>query len=311
MKKASLFIFLLFPCLAYAQDEPIDLKLGRFSFFIDTALMADGSMNNAGFGFDYNDVWGGEIRGQFTQTSETEYSSTPDTLTTFKETVVEMYLLPAQYKPAINQNLQWRFGAGLYYEYQKSDQKGSVEIPALSSYSLETHNSFTDDFSAHIAGPLLDIGLKYNSEWFDISFSGGFVPAYFLTTTEKQRMSSLYAAEHSQKKWGSPYFYLGLDSVVLKYINLAVKYNYARFKYDVIDFYTEGDASAIKFIPAFPESSVVSQSLLFEISAVLPLGSADFQIGYGHMLNVFTPDSGNIVRENKPYLILSGKKTSF
>jgi len=310
MKKGVLLIFLFLPCFMYAEDKPLVLDLGNVNFFIDTNIMEDGTINNVGFGLRYNDRWGGEIRGRATITSkneELEDTSVADSLIATKETIYELYLLPAQYRPAVNQSFKWWIGAGLYYEYQKSTQKGYIDMPDLAILDLAPVNSYSDDFSMHIFGPLLDAGVKYGSEWLGISFSGGIVPIFSLTVAEKQRMYPLFdTVNHSQNTGGAPYFYLGLDSILFKYVNLAVKYNYAQLKYDVIDF--DYDATAKKFIPIFPENTVVSQSLMFEISALIPLGGMGFQIGYGYMSSFYTYDAGDPISKNKHYLILSGKK---
>jgi hypothetical protein len=308
MKKAVLLIFVLLPRFVYSQSRPLDL--GNADFLLDTKIMEDGSITNVGFGMSYHDVWGGEIRGQAVITStneEMDDSAVADSLIAVKETVYEIFLLPVQYRPTANQRFKWRLGIGLHYEYQKSNQKGYIDMPDLEDLGFAQVNSYTDNFSMHIFGPLVDAAAQYNAEWFTISFSGGVVPAYFLTAAEKQRMFPLFdTVNHSQKTWGSPYFYLGLDSVLFQYINLTAKYNYSRLKYEVIDL--DFDVNTSRFFPIFPESTVASQTLMFEISALLPLGGVSFRIGYGYMLDFYTLDSGNPVSENKHYLVLSGKK---
>jgi hypothetical protein len=308
MKKNALLIFLLLPCFAYSEGKPLDL--GNASFFLDAKIAEDGSITDVGLGLSYSGVWGGEIRGQAAKTSKNEELDDPDvadSLIAVNETVYELFLLPIQYRSTANQHFKWRVGAGLHYEYQKSSQKGYIDMPILKDLDFVQVNSYTDDFSMHLFGPLIDAIARYDTEWHSISFSGGIVPVYSLNATEKQRMFPLFdTVNHSQKTWGSPYFYLGLDSILFKYASLAAKYNYTRLKYEVIDF--DFDANTSKFFPIFPESTVVSQSLMFEVSALIPLGGVGFKIGYGYMLNFYTLDSGNPVSENKHYLVLSGKK---
>jgi hypothetical protein len=308
MKKNLLLIFLLFPCLAYAENK--SLGFGIAGFFLDTRIMEDGSVTNVGFDLSYNNIWGGEIRGQAAKTStneEVDDFAVTDSLIAVKETVYELFLLPIQYRSTTDWNLQWRAGVGLHYEYQESNQKGYMDMPELETLGFARINSYTDDFSMHLFGPLMDAAAGYDTEWLNISFSGGVVPVYFLAAAEKQRMFPLFdTVNHSQKTWGSPYFYLELDSILFKYVNLTTKYNYSRLKYEVIDLDFDGNTN--KFLPVFPESAVVSQSLMFEISALLPVGDIKFRIGYGYMLNFYTLDSGNPVSGNKHYLVLSGKK---
>ena len=309
MKKTVLLIFLLLPCFAYSEGK--SFNLGNASFYLDTKIMEDGSITDVGIGLSYNDLWGGEIRGQATMTSlNEELDDVSDSLIATKENIYELFLLPIQYRSTIGQNLKWKAGVGLHYEYQKSNQKGYIDMPELETLGFARVNSYTDDFSLHLFGPLIDGDAKYHTEWFSVSFSGGVVPVYFLTATEKQRMFTLFNfVSHSQKTWGSPYFYAGLDSILFKYVSVAAKYNYAKLKYEVIKL--DFDESAHKFFPIFPENTVVSQSLMFEVSALIPIGGMSFQIGYGYMLNFYTLDSGKPISGNKHYLILSGKKISF
>jgi len=308
MKKPILLILLLLPCFAYAQNKPLDLE--NAGFFLDTKTMEDGSIVNIGFGLNYSDVWGGEIRGLIEKTSTNEEMNDPgvsDSMIANNENVYELFFLPIQYRYAINENFKWQAGAGLHYEYQISRQKGYIDMPGLENSGFARLNSYTDDFSMHIFGPLIDAGIKFDSEKFSFGFSGGIVPIYFLSAAENQRMFPLFdTVSHSQVTWGSPYFYLGLDSVLFKYVSLSAKYNYARLKYEVIDLDFEQQTN--KFFPIFRERNVVSQSLMFEVSALIPIGRMCFQIGYGYMLSFYTLDNGNPVSGNKHYLILSGRK---
>jgi len=273
---------------------------------MDTKIMEDGSIFNIGLGLNYKNNWGGEIRGQFEKSSKNEEvndSFVSDSLIAVNESIYEIFLLPIQYRTTVKNNFQWRTGAGLYYEYQGSKEKGFIDMPELEDSGLARVNSFTDNFSMHLFGPLVETGIYFNTEAFKINLSGGIIPAYFLTAAENQKMIPLFdTVNRSQHTWGSPYFFLGLDSVLLKYACLAVKYNYAKLKYDVIDF--DDNLS-----PVFPERNVVSQSLMFEATALIPFKSVGMglQIGYGRMLNFYTLDSDAPVKENKQYFIFSGK----
>ncbi|WP_461255305.1 hypothetical protein [Treponema sp. R80B11-R83G3] len=305
MKKIIPLIFLLLPYFAYSQSS--SLSFGNASFFMDTKVMKDGSIVNVGFGLNYSDVLGGEIRGLIEKTSTSEELDDPavsDSIIVNNETVYELFFLPIQYRHTINENFNWQAGAGLYYEYQESREKGYLDMPILGSQRL---NSYTDDFSMHILGPLIDVGIKFDSEKFSIGFSGGIVPVYFLTAAENQRMFPLFdTVNHSQETWGSPYFYLGLDSVLFKYVSLSAKYNYSQLKYEVIDL--DYDQNTNKFFPIFPESTVVSQSLMFEASLLIPVGGMYIQIGYGYMLNFYTLNNDSPVSGDKHYFILSARK---
>ena len=304
MKKLNLIIFLLLSGFVY--PEGMSLDFGVVNFFMDTKIMEDGSIFSIGLGLNYSKNWGGEVRGKFEKTAKNEEIDDPfvsDSLIAVNESIYEVFLLPVQYRSMINQNFQWKAGAGLYYEYQESKQKGFIDMPELEDSGLMRVNSFTDSFSMHLFGPLAEAGIYYNTETFKINLSGGVIPVYFLTAEEKQRMFPLFdTVNHSQQTLGSPYFFMGLDGVLFKYACLSVKYNYAKLEYDVIDFDDN-------FSPVFPARNVVSQSLMFEASALMPFKSIGMglQIGYGFMLNFYTLDSNDPVKENKQYFIFSGR----
>ena len=278
---------------------------------MDTKIMDDSTIANAGVSLIYSGFWNGDFRGRSTiisKTSEIDDSSVIDSLISTKENMYELFMLPIQYMKKENEKFKWWAGAGLYYEYQKSAQKGYIIMPDLELIGFDKNNFFKSDFSMHLFGPLLDVGIKYNSDMFNISFSGGIVPLFFIGAKESQRMFPLYKTiEHSQKKGGSPYLYYGFDSILFKYACFSVKHSYAKLKYEVIDL--DYDEKALVFKPVFPQNTVISQSLMFEISALIPFGNMCFQIGYGYMLNFYTADAGSPVSENKHYLILAGKKT--
>jgi len=307
MKKICLLVFLFFPVFLFSQEkQPFNTE--DAVFFLDTKIMEDGTITNIGFGLDYSGSWGSEIRGRFSKTSKNEELDDPDindSLIATNETILEMFFLPIQYRFAIRNNLRLWLGAGLYYEYQKSTEKGFIDMPILESIGMERVNSIKDDFLMNLFGPLFDIKLNNSSEIFNIDFSGGIVPVFFLIANEKYSMFPLIPepVDHSQTTAGSPYFYLGLNCVLFKYANFAVLYNYAKLKYQVIDFDDN-------LTPIHPDKTVVTQSLMFEISALIPVGDLGFQIGYGHMKNFYSYDSSDSVSNNNHYLILSGKKIS-
>jgi hypothetical protein len=302
MKKTALLILFLLPCFAYTQDMSLDL--GVVSFFMDTKILNDGSIFNIGLGLKYKNNLGGEIRGQFEKTARNEEAEgVDDSLIAVNESVYEIFLLPVQYRSTVKNNFQWRAGAGLYYEYQKSGQKGFLDMPELEDSGKARVNSYTDNFSLHLFGPLAEVGVFFNTEQFKVNLSGGVVPVYFLTTDEKQRMFPLFdAVSHSQKAWDSPYFFAGLDSYIFKYACLTAKYSFAKIEYEVIDFDNN-------FSPVFPVKSVVSRSLMFEASALIPFKSVgmSLQIGYGYIISFYTLDSNDPVKNNKDYFICSAK----
>jgi hypothetical protein len=110
-------------------------------------------------------------------------------------------------------------------------------------------------------------------------------------------------AEYDQNTWGSPYFYLSLDSIIFKYVNLVLLYDFAMLNYKAIDF-----DSSLNWIN--PERKTVTHSFKVEASALLPLGGdIRAQLGYGFTFDSARVDSGTPVSGNRHYLIMTVKKS--
>jgi hypothetical protein len=150
--------------------------------------------------------------------------------------------------------------------------------------------------------------MKITAVFFHVSLHGGIVPVFFLSAKEKFGIIPLLGykkVEHSQTTWGSPYFYLGLDAVIYKYINIGFYYNYSRIKYESIDYnYDEN----YKVTWEYPETAVTGHSFNIEASVLIPLGGdMRFQIGYGYTFDTLIINSWEIT-DNKQYIILGAKK---
>jgi hypothetical protein len=82
-----------------------------------------------------------------------------------------------------------RVGGGLYYEYDHLAEKGFFNMPELEALGKERVNSYDNDFSMHLVGPLVDAGLSYRASWISAGFSAGVVPVYrFFGGIRKQRL---------------------------------------------------------------------------------------------------------------------------
>ena len=305
-KKSWFLVFLLLPIFARAQNTSLDI--GSFSFSLTPRILQDGSITDLSLAMLYSDSLGAEIRVRNTQIAKNEeIAGADDSLNAIKETIYEVFVLPIQYR-SVRDNLRLTAGAGLYYEYDKLKEKGFFTLNYLEEEGLERVNSYKNDFTMRLAGPLLDAGILYNSEWFNIGLTAGIVPFFHIDFTQRLSIDPLMspsAADLSEKTWGAPYFYLGLDSIIFKYINATFSYNYARLTKQVINF--DGNLNWI-----YPEQSAVTQSIMIEISALLPLkGGISFQAGYGYMHNFIGLDSSPVIQEGRHYLILSTKKTGF
>jgi hypothetical protein len=307
IRKLTFTVFHFIAVLAFPQDKTVNL--GSFNFFLSPKILEDGSITDFGFGLAYNDSWGGELRFRYTAIEKNEeIPGTEDSLNAINEKFFEVFLLPAEYRFVDQSQFRFWFGAGIYYEYNKLIEKGFFNMPVLETLNppRERVNSYKNEFSMHLFGPLLETGLNYFSEKLNINFTIGFVPVFFLTAAQKMSIVPLLdpeKADYSQNTWGSPHFFLNFESTVFKYINMMLIYDAAWLKYQFIDF-----DENMKWI--HPDRIVVTQSLKSEVSLLYPFSNdISFQIGYGYMLDFISLDSAPAVSEGKHYLILTTKKT--
>jgi len=306
LRKTAVLAFLLLPTFAHAQNTSFDF--GNFSFSLTPRILKDGSITDLSLAMFYSDSFGAGIRFRSTQIAKNEeITGADDSLNAIKETIYEVFALPFQYR-FVKDKLRLTTGAGLYYEYDKLDEKGFFTLNDLEKMGLERVNAYKNDFTMHLVGPLLDAGIFYNSKWFDIGLTAGVVPVFHVNFAQKLRIDPLMnpaAANLSENTWGGPYFYLSIDSIMFKYFNATFFYNYAKLTKQIIDFDDNLDW-------IYPEQSVITQSIMIEVSALLPMGSGiSIQAGYGYLHNFIGMDSSPVIQEGKHYLILSTKKTSF
>jgi hypothetical protein len=307
MKKHGLILILLyFSIYSYAENQGFDI--GNFSFSLSPKILKDGSITDLGLGLAYTEKWSSEIRFRNTAVSKNEeLQDVVDSLNAVNENIFEMFFLPARYSFVKASTLRIWAGGGLYYEYDNLDEKGFFNMPELEALTppKERVNSYTNEFSMHIIGPLIDTGINYNTKSFNVSLSAGFVPVFFLHSKQKMGMVPLldpYYAEYDQNTWGSPYFYLSLDSIVFKYVNLVLLYDFVSLNYKFIDF-----DNSLNWI--IPEREMITQSFKVEASALLPLGgNMRAQIGYGFTFDSTGVDSGTHFSGNRHYLIITVKK---
>lgn len=307
-KKSCLFnLLLLLPYLIFAEGQLFELN--KFNFVSSHKILEEGSITDMGLGFAYTQTLSGELRYRSTKTAKNEeLDGTADSLNAVNETIYEFFLSPVKYRFDNDKGFRIWAGGGLYYEYNKLNEKGFFNLPSLETLNppRERVNSYTNDFTMHLVGPLLEAGTSFASKWFSFGFFGSVVPVFFLSTRQKTGIVPLldpHFAEHSQKTGGSPSIYLTLDSVIFKYVNVTLLYDYVRLKYQFIDF-----DENLNWIS--PDRDVVIQSFKIETSALIPLGD-DFrlQAGYGYTFDSTRLDSTPAVLGNRQYLILTVKKT--
>jgi len=306
MKQIILFTFfiLFFVLTAYPETSRFDIN--RVSFFISPKILNDGSITDIGIGFNYTKNLFGNLRFRSTMISKNEeLQDVSDSLNTVNEKVYDFYLTPIEYHFLNTSNTNFKVGGGVFYQYSKLNEKGFFNMPILESLTppKERVNSYKNDFSMHLLGPLIELGLSYNSDWFNISIYGGITPIFLLNSSQKLKIEPLFAnnAEYSQNTWGSPYFYVGIDSIIFKYINIIILYDFAKINYKIIDF-----DNSLNWIN--PEREVTSQSLKLEASLNIPLGNMFAQIGYGFTFDFTKFNNDPTIIGNKKYIIFTAKK---
>jgi hypothetical protein len=229
-----------------------------------------------------------------------------DSLNAVDEKLFEVLLLPIEYYFYKTDAGNLWIGGGFYYENDKLSEKGFFNMPSLESLNppRERVNSYTNDFFMHLFGPLVEVGVNYKTRWFGVGFSGGIIPFFYLNAKQTTGIVPLlypHGMEHTQNTFGSPHFYLKLDSIIFKYLSFVLLYDFARLQYDVVDFDNSLAWTTVK-------NTIIMQSLKIEASALIPAGSnMRFQIGFGYAFESMRLDSHDTVL-NKPYLILSAKK---
>jgi hypothetical protein len=306
MDKTVLFSMGVFLCMMSPISlfsESSELEIGRFSFSVAPKILKDGSITDMDIGYRYGDNLSTSVRLRYSTISKIEkLLNIEDSRNVINEKILDVFLLPMQYyffrKP---EHELWLAG-GIYYKWDRLDEKGHFYMPELETDPV---NSFNNELSMHLTGPLADFGYSFRKKLFDITLYGGIVPVFFLHSDQHMSMVPLlkpHGADNSQNVFGSPYFYVSLDCVLLKYLNILGQYELAKMAYQVIDF-----DSNLKWI--LSEQKVMTHSIKLEASLLLPFSeTVRFQIGYGYIHDLINFESGANIVENRHYIILSAKK---
>jgi hypothetical protein len=302
MRFFRLLFFFCVPLSVFSQNNYFNF--GRFFFSLSPTIFEDGSVTHFDLGYRYTDKYAGEIKLRFSNTSTNEQfaETVPDSLNAIKEKGIEISLIPVEYFFVNEKDKVFQAGIGIYYNYTALTEKGYFNMPALESLGKEKVNSFSNDFSMHALGPVVETGFRLTVNALDISANAGIVPVFYLFTKQKMGIIPLLEpnyADFSQNTWGSPCFYADAGIILFKYISIAGLFDISRLHYQVIDF-----DDTLKWYN--PERTVVSQSLKLEASLLIPLHESVYtQIGYGHTFDSFQLDSASPVKSNKPYLVLA------
>jgi hypothetical protein len=296
-----LAVFLGFlPFIGYTQQK--DFSLGNFSFSLSPKVLETGTITEFALGYAYTDQFAGDLRLRYTTIAQNEdLLGVDDSLNAVNEKIFEIFLLPMEYRFLINPEINGQIGLGIYYEYDKLVEKGYFDMP---DWGEERINSYTNDFSMHIIGPILDTRFIYRGWWFNLTIAGGIVPVFYVGAHQKIGIVPLVQdyMDYSQNTVNGPYVYTDLSCTFFKYVSLVFLYDFARRNYKIA---TVNDANEWYT----PDTTLISQSFKLEASLLIPFGSGIYaQLGYGHAFDSMQVDSASPIRTNEHYLICSFKK---
>ncbi|MDR2446552.1 MAG: hypothetical protein LBD58_04590 [Treponema sp.] len=310
VNKASWFLLCsigvtLITASGYAQEQKVGI--GDFGFSFAPKILKEGSITDLGFSLKYTERLSGAIHFRYTAIAKNEeLFGVADSLNAVNNHIFETFFLPIQYGLLATEKYTLYLGGGAYYEYDALTEKGFFNMPALEQLGKERVNAYTNDFSMHVFGPLIEGSFTYAVARFALTLTGGIVPVFLLGSSQKVGIVPLLDpgyADYAQTTGGSPYFYVHLDCALLKYFNVAVLYDFVHLSYKTINF----DEQLACYTP---EQETRSQFLKIEASALLPLGGGmSFQIGYGYTFDWTQFDDTSPFMSNRQYMILTVKKT--
>jgi hypothetical protein len=290
------------------QGSGFDIELGRFHIAYIPKLLEDGLQNDFQFGFFYSDSMkiAGDIRVRYVTGAENNVKlwNIDDSMINRNRQVCEVFLLPFNYYFIREGGFRFHAGAGLYYDYSKLNENGYFDDSSFyEPPGEENYSAYTNDFTAHALGPLLDIGVNYKKGIFYGAFSFGSVPIHYMSRKQSWKLSPFMKPDPSysvaSKSVFGPYFYANLDAIInLKYVSLFVSLlgEYSRMRYTAAGYDDEGWADV--------EIEIANKVLSIEASILIPLGQGgiQLQIGYGRSID----DSGG-----KNNLLLGVRKEWF
>ena len=294
-------------------NEDSSISSENISIEVIPRILGDGSIVDFVFGINYSQLWGGELRLSTTQRSKMiendvlEFSSGVESLTLDNTNRYEFFLIPARFRYNIFNNAWLSAGAGVYYDFGTGGTKNYSVFGNMSESSYQV-NVYNIDITSHLVGPLLDLRFSFTSNYFDVFFKVGIVPIYYANITT--RMSAFpqlrpYSSGIIQDLFESPYIFLGLDFVILKYFNFSLYYDFLSYDWRAVTY--EYDRTG-RQIWTYPNQNWTTHNLSYEVSALLPLGRGTFfQLGVGFINSFFFVD-GDLGRYDNFYFIFSAKK---
>ena len=292
-----LFILLVaaVPLSAQESSDGFALDIGRYSISITPKILQNGVQNDTSFGLFYTEskMIAGEIRlRSINEALSDTIWGIDDSLLTRESRVYELFFLPVSYYFIKKDFFSLKAGAGAYYENNKQNENGFFNDKDFKESSDEdTYNSYTNDYSGHSIGPLVDIGVNFKYAFFRSSLSFGIVPVFYLSRNQSWKlypfMNPVPSYSAASESICGPYYYLILDfSFDIKFftILLTLLNEYSNINYMGIGFNNDtGEWAEVK-------EKIEYKKFAFEISVLINLGQSGIkpQIGYGRTFDEIT-----------------------
>jgi len=280
--------------LLFAEEpEGFALDIDRYYMSVTPKILEDGVQTDLLFGMFYTDAmkmaWEIRLRSVNGAANDT-INDIEDSLLARERQVYEVFFLPLDYHFLRKSGFTLRAGAGGYYNYNKLYENGFFNDRDLyyPAYTEDHYSAYTNDFTGHAAGPLLDIGLAYSGKYISSSFSFGCVPFYYLKRDQLLKitpyMNPTPVYTVSSESTSSPYLYQILDVAVnLKYVSLffSLINEYSRLQY------TAAEISGATGEWTNLEVEKINKTFALEISLLVNLGKSGFmpQLGYGRIFD--------------------------
>jgi hypothetical protein len=310
MKRRNFICFLGFlvvfsPAAAYSQN--VDFDFGKVFFSVSPRILENGSITDINLGYRYTEKFSGKIHFRSSsedKNEEFDIDGVVDSLNALSKKDYEFFLCPFEISFLRNTATNLKAGFGIYYDYNRLNEKGFFNMPILEVLGKERVNSYTNEFSMHTLGPVFEAGFSSKANYFGISGNVGIVPIFYFHTKQKMGMIPLldpHYADYSQDNFGSPYLYADITIIIYKYFSVDFLYDFSRLQYQIIDF----DDNLNWYNP---EQTVYTNSFKCEAALLIPMmNSVQAKIGVGYSWESIRLDTAGLIWNRQLYFVFDTK----
>ena len=290
-----------------AASQTIGFDMGNIFFSVSPRILQHGSITDVGGGYRYTEHYSSRLHFRFSNEDKNEgfdIDGISDSLNAISEKNFEVFLFPVEWVLVKSPKVEFKTGAGIYYNYNTLTEKGYFNMPSLENLGKERVNSYKNDFSMHTFGLDFEINGMSRIDNFELSGSAGIVPIFYFLSKQKMGMVPLldpHYAEYSQHKFGSPYVYADINVILFKYFSLDCLYDFSRLEYQVIDF----DDNLNWY---HPSRMVFSNAIKLEVSLLVPIMNAvKAKIGFGYSWSSIQLDTADPIWNRQYYVVFDTK----